>query len=196
MCSAAAALDLGLFAVDRILVIDSDPGWAGIAAALMAELRSVVPDAWDQIEHIGSTSVPGLPAKPVIDLMASTTDLDHVVALEQRFLTPLGYTRLETGMAGRLFYRREPGTAPADTVAVHLHVVPVHAWATQNERLLRDLLLVDPDSARRYGDLKRRLAEEITDSLVYTRAKTDLIQELVDRARQQHGLPAVNVWAD
>lgn len=196
MRSVGAPRDLLLFAVDRILVVDSDPRWAGIAAALMAELRSVVPDAWDEIEHIGSTSVPGLPAKPVIDLMASTTDLDRVVALEQQFLTPLGYTRLETGMTGRLFYRREPGVPPADAVAVHLHVVPVRTWSTQNERLLRDLLLVDPDAVNRYGELKRRLAEEITDSLVYTRAKTDLIQELVDRARQQRSLPPVEVWPE
>ena len=162
----------------------------------MTELWSADPQAWEQIEHIGSTSVPGLPAKPVIDLMASTPDLDRVVALEQQFLTPWGYTRHETGMRGRHFYRREPGMAPADTVTVHLHVVSVHTWATQNERLLRDLLRVDPDAARRYGDLKRKLAQEITDSLVYTRAKTDLIQELVDKARQQRGLPAVCVWED
>jgi GrpB-like predicted nucleotidyltransferase (UPF0157 family) len=184
-----------LFAVDRILVVDSDPRWAGIAGALMAELR-VVPGAWAEIEHIGSTSVPGLPAKPVIDLMASTTDLDRVAALEVENLTPLGYARLETGMTGRLFYRREPGAAPADTMAVHLHVVPIRTWSTQNERLLRDLLLVDPDAVRRYGDLKRRLATEITDTLAYTRAKTELIQELVDQARRQRGLPAVNVWED
>lgn len=53
----------------------------------------------------------------------------------------------------------------------------------QNERLLRDFLLTHPDAARRYGDLKRRLAATVDDPLVYTRAKTDLIQELVAQAR-------------
>lgn len=188
--------DLVLFDVDRIRVVDSDPRWTEIAAALIDELRCTLPQAWEQFEHIGSTSVPGLPAKPVIDLMVSTADLDDVIGSEKEKLAPLGYVRLETGMTGRLFYRREPGTAPADTVAVHLHIVPVHTWATQNERLLRDLLLVDPDAARRYGDLKRRLADEITDSLAYTRAKTALIQELVDKARESQGLPPVDVWED
>ena len=72
----------------------------------------------------------------------------------------------------------------------------MQGWAEQNERLLRDLLLADPDAARRYGDLKRRLAAEITDPRVYTRAKTELIQELVDKARQERGLPPVNVWEE
>src|SRR6478609_4775912 len=74
-------LDLGLYVVAGILVVDSDPRWAGIAADLMNELWSAWPSAWVRLEHIGSTSVPGLPAKPVIDLMASTADLDRVVAL-------------------------------------------------------------------------------------------------------------------
>jgi GrpB-like predicted nucleotidyltransferase (UPF0157 family) len=185
-----------LFAVDRILVIDSDPGWPRIAAALMTELRSAIPDGWAEIEHIGSTSVPGLPAKPVIDLMASTANVDRIIGVEQERLSPLGYTRFETGMTGRLCYRREAGAAPAELVAVHFHVVPVQGWAERNERLLRDLLLADPAATRRYGNLKRRLAAEITDPRVYTRAKTDLIQELVDEARQQRGLPAVDVWEE
>jgi GrpB-like predicted nucleotidyltransferase (UPF0157 family) len=188
--------ELLLSAVARILVVDSDPRWSGIAAALMAELRSALPGECAQMEHIGSTSVPGLPAKPVIDLMASTADLDRIIGLEQERLSPLGYTRFETGMSCRLCYRREAGVAPAERVAVHFHVVPVQGWAEQHERLLRDLLLADPDAARRYGDLKRRLAAEISDVRLYTRAKTVLIQELMDRARQQRGLPPVDVWEE
>ncbi len=75
-----------------------------------------------------------------------------------------------------------PGIPPAPSLAVHLHVVPAKDWAMQNERLLRDFLLIHPDAARRYGDLKRRLAATVDDPLVYTRAKTDLIQELVAQA--------------
>ncbi len=151
---------------------------------------------WEQLEHIGSTSVPGLAAKPVVDLMAATTDLGQVVHVERKALAPLGYARRKTGMTGRLVYRRNPGIAPAIGVAVHLHVVPSDAWPTQNERLLRDHLLGHPPDAVRYGELKRKLAGEIADPLAYTRAKTALIQELVDRARSDRGLPAVNVWTD
>ncbi len=96
-------------------------------------------------------------------------------------------------MAGRLFYRREPGVSPAGRVAVHLHVVPSAGWPTQNERLLRDHLLDHPEDVERYAELKRRLAHEFDDPLAYTRAKTALIQQMVDRARRDRGLPAVNV---
>ena len=70
-----AAQPLVLFAVDRIVVVDADNSWAASAAALLDELCAALPSAWEQLEHIGSTSVPGLAAKPVVDLMAATPDL-------------------------------------------------------------------------------------------------------------------------
>jgi GrpB-like predicted nucleotidyltransferase (UPF0157 family) len=163
---------------------------------LAIELREAVPGIWDHLEHIGSTSVPGLAAKPVIDLMAATTDLDRMIQIENPALLTLGYIRTETGMTGRLFYRRNPGTPPAQLTAVHLHVVPTATWTDRNERLLRDHLIAHPVDAERYGDLKKRLAGQIADPLAYTRAKTNLIQELVDRARNDRGLPPENVWPD
>jgi GrpB-like predicted nucleotidyltransferase (UPF0157 family) len=179
--------------VGQIAVLDWDPGWPAIAATLRAELRSTLPaGAWQQLEHIGSTSVPGLAAKPVIDLMGSVVDLDRFGALAGQHLHALGYLLTDTGMTDRLFYRRAPGR----TLMVHLHVVPGRAWSNQNERILRDFLLAHSDAARRYGDLKRRLAANINDPLEYTRAKTALIQELVDQARAELGLLPVDVWPD
>lgn len=177
-------------------VLAWDPGWAPAAGALITELRDCVPGVWQQIEHIGSTSVPGLAAKPVIDLMASTAELNRCLQLELTSLLPLRYVRTETGMTGRLFYGRDRATPPSSALTVHLHVVPTRCWATQNERILRDHLISHPADAQRYGDLKRRLAAALDDPVAYTRAKTALIQELVDRARSDRGLPLVNVWPD
>ena len=92
--------------------------------------------------------------------------------------------------------RLELGHECRSGLAVHLHVVPSEDWATRNERLLRDHLLVHPEDAARYGDLKRLLADEFDDPVAYTRAKTALILELVDRARGDRGLPQVNVRPD
>jgi GrpB-like predicted nucleotidyltransferase (UPF0157 family) len=67
---------------------------------------------FDAVEHIGSTSVPGLAAKPVVDLMAAAASLDAVAAAEDA-LAGLGYRRFDTGMPGRLFYYRdEDGQRP------------------------------------------------------------------------------------
>ncbi|PRY37478.1 GrpB family protein [Umezawaea tangerina] len=166
---------------------DHDPTWPTEAARSIAELRPHFPI----IEHIGSTAIPGLAAKPVIDLMASTPDLAAVLATEST-LTALGYTREETGMRNRLFYRRDTN----GTRTHHLHVVPATDWDTRNERLLRDHLLTHPAATAEYGTLKRELAARESDGLVYTKGKTALIQKLVDREREARGLPKSDVWED
>jgi GrpB-like predicted nucleotidyltransferase (UPF0157 family) len=167
-----------------IEVRDYDPAWPALAAGAIAELRAAMPVRIGAVEHVGSTAVPGLAAKPVIDLMAATEDLDGVVAHE-RALLDLEYRRLETGMPERLFYRR---------AGYHLHVVTSASWPTRNERLLREHLLADPAARAEYAQLKRELAGSAADGDAYTRGKTALIQRLVDAARAARGLPRVDVW--
>jgi len=172
-----------------IEVVEYDEAWPVRAAAARADLIPL--GVFDAVEHIGSTSVPGLAAKPVIDLMAAAASLDAVVAVEDA-LAGLGYHAFDTGMPGRLFYYRdEDGMG-----AYQLHVVPAGTWETRNERLLRDHLRNHPADARRYAELKLRLAGEHTDGTEYTKAKTELIQELTDRARADRGLPPVPVWEE
>ncbi|SDT66576.1 GrpB family protein [Jiangella sp. DSM 45060] len=173
-----------------IEVREYDPAWPALAEAAAGELRAALPGVLLELEHIGSTSVPGLAAKPIIDLMASVPALDAVTAREDALLA-LGYRRLDTGMTGRLFYPRDDATGRRTH---HLHVVTADTWDTRNERLLRDHLRAHPDAAGRYGALKRDLATRTDDSDAYTRAKTALVQELVDAARAHRGLPSVSVW--
>lgn len=172
-----------------IEVHDYDPRWPGYARSAVEELAAAVPGLFAVVEHVGSTAIPGLAAKPVIDLMAGTAALGPVVAVEEE-LRRLGYQRLETGMRERLFYRRD------GEPAYHLHVVTAGTWDTRNERLLRDHLLRHPEDRDAYGALKRRLAAAGPDGAAYTRAKTDLIQRMVDAARDRLGLPRVDVWED
>ena len=174
-----------------IEVAGYDPAWADKAAAACAELRDRVPELFTVIEHIGSTAVPGLAAKPIIDLMAATYDLDEVAAHDGT-LGLLGYERHDAGMPGRLFYGRDE----LGRRAYHLHVVPAQTWSTRNEVLLRDYLRAHPADARRYADLKRVLASKHESGNDYTRGKTGLIQELTDRARAAAGLDLVPVWEE
>jgi GrpB-like predicted nucleotidyltransferase (UPF0157 family) len=171
--------------------VDYDPAWAQLADRAAAELRATVPDLFTVIEHIGSTSVPGLAAKPIIDLMAAADSLEAVVAHDGELLG-IGYQRQDTGMPGRLFYGRDTDGRRTH----HLHVVPAGTFGERNEPLLRDYLRRYPDEAARYGDLKRRLAAEGMEGEDYTRAKTELIQQLTDRARAELGLPSVPVWEE
>ena len=168
-----------------------DPAWPEMARRAMAELVAALPGLFSAIEHVGSTAVPGLAAKPIIDLMAATDDLDQV-ALRDEDLRRLGYEFHDAGMPARLFYRRGPANAPTH----HLHVVAASTFATRNQRLLRDYLRSHPGDAARYGALKRRLAALHDNGAEYTRAKTELIQELTDKARAERGLPSQPVWEE
>lgn len=170
-------------------IADYDPEWPGRAAAAIDALRSAAPGVFVEIEHIGSTAVPGLAAKPVIDLMAAARDIRHTRPHEDA-LAALGFRPHVNGMTDRLLYVRAP-----DGVRTHiLHVVSWQSWPHRNQRLLRDYLRAHPRDAARYAELKRAVVAAGTAAGAYARAKTELVQELTDRARAERGLPAEPVW--
>ena len=125
-------------------------------------------------------------------MMAAVPTLQVADAMV-RPLEALGYKLIVTGMRDRLFFRR---TSPSGQL-YQLHVVEQAIWAERNERLMRDYLRQHPDVACAYGTLKSQLAVEfVNDSLAYTKAKTAFIQYIIDHARADRGLPAVDVWED
>lgn len=145
-----------------------------------------------ELEHIGSTAVPGLCAKPIVDMMAPVPTMQAAAAMA-RPLEELAYTLIETGMRNRLFFRK---SAPSGQM-YHLHLVELATWHERNERLMRDYLREHPEAATAYGALKGDLARSFADDpLAYTKAKTAFIQGIVDRARAKRGLPSVDVWED
>jgi GrpB-like predicted nucleotidyltransferase (UPF0157 family) len=180
-------------ALSRVEVVAYDPAWPADYAVERAELIKLSGGAVLALEHIGSTAVPGLAAKPIIDMMAAVADLHAGRSLAQT-LAVRGYRLVETGMRHRLFLRRR---AEPDHKIFQLHIVENAAWPARHERLMRDHLLGDPGAARAYAELKSRLARDFAeDSLAYTRAKTAFIQALVDRACAARGLPPIDVWND
>jgi GrpB-like predicted nucleotidyltransferase (UPF0157 family) len=172
-----------------IEVIDYDSAWPGMAAAAIAELWPTLQAVVAEIEHIGSTAVPGLAAKPTIDLMAAAARLELVEEREDG-LAALGYHRHFNGMVDRLLYVRVAG----DKRSHILHVVSLDTWPTRNQRLLRDYLRKHPDDAERYAQWKKTIAASGVRPGDYAKAKTTLVQELTDRARAERGLPPVPVW--
>jgi GrpB-like predicted nucleotidyltransferase (UPF0157 family) len=121
--------------------------------------------------------------------MLAVPALDDVAA-RVGALAALGFTAEDNGMPGRLLFVRYGGGRRTH----HLHVVTADSWPTRNQRILRDHLRDHPADAARYADLKARLAGGGMSADDYTRAKTELIQELTDRARADRGLPPVPVW--
>ncbi|WIE74958.1 GNAT family N-acetyltransferase [Curtobacterium sp. MCSS17_007] len=152
-----------------------DPGWA----VRYEEHRSRIDDALGgqhvTIEHIGSTSVPGLAAKPIVDVVVSVPDITE----EAAWLDPL----LAAGYELRV---REPGHRLVRTPErdAHVHVYEHGARAVDEYLLLRDHLRADEADRRRYEDTKRALMERTWDDMnAYSDAKTAVIEEIKGRAR-------------
>jgi len=179
-------------ALNAFSVVPYDSDWDQWYEQERRALRDRVSSGFLELEHIGSTAVSGLDAKPIIDVMAAVAHIDHcesiVLSLEE-----YGYIFIETGMPNRLLFRRRS----AEGRIFHLHLVEASTWDSRKERLMRDYLRVHPDAAAAYGRLKKKLAQECAgDSLTYTRRKTDFIQAIMDRAYAERGLPSSNVWED
>jgi GrpB-like predicted nucleotidyltransferase (UPF0157 family) len=163
-----------------IQVVDYDRAWPEQFAALRARLLPGL-GAGVGIEHIGSTAVPGLAAKPVIDLdvvVPSAADVPPAIVQ----LARLGYGhRGDLGIPGH-----EAFTSPQGPPAHHLYLCAAGSMALQNHLAVRDRLRADPGLAQRYAILKRRLAQEFADQpAAYGAGKTGFLVALLREA----GLP-------
>jgi GrpB-like predicted nucleotidyltransferase (UPF0157 family) len=176
----------------EIVVVDYDPAWPAWFAEICSFVWPAVEDLALRIDHVGSTSVPGLAAKPIIDMDVVLPAEDRIPSVTGR-LEALGYRWLgELGVPGRQAYR---APAAQDLPEHHLYVVVEDNRAHLDHWLLRDLLRGDADACRSYGDLKRRnvdLAQGDIDH--YGRAKAALVARLLTRARAERGLDPVDYW--
>jgi GrpB-like predicted nucleotidyltransferase (UPF0157 family) len=130
------------------------------------------------IEHVGSTAVPGLPAKPVIDIdVVLRRDAD--VAEAVRRLARVGYRHEgDVGIPGR-----EAFAWPPCDQRHHVYVVVVDNAAHAAHLLFRDYLRAHPGTAREYGELKRRLADaHAADRAAYTEGKTRFVERVLAAA--------------
>jgi GrpB-like predicted nucleotidyltransferase (UPF0157 family) len=165
---------------DRVELVEHDPRWS----TLFEEERDRLLEVFDAqalgIEHIGSTSVPGLCAKPIVDVLVGLDVLelskDQVAAMEE-----LGYEFLgEYGLAGRLYFRKHPRTH-------NVHVVQYDGDHWGRHLVFRDALRSDPQERQRYDELKRRLAAEGHPLSAYAELKTPFIRAIEDRYRARSG---------
>ena len=146
----------------------------------------------DGVEHVGSTAVAGLAAKPIIDLMASVRDLDEVVGQASDGLAADGWCYVPPELDQRPWRRFfvKPDQSRQRRVA-HLHVIQAGhpRWAEQ--LAFRDALRGDEQLARQYGDLKRLLAGRYADDReAYTAAKAEFVANaLAGHAGEPPALP-------
>jgi GrpB-like predicted nucleotidyltransferase (UPF0157 family) len=158
-----------------LYLVEPDPTWPAQYAVHERRIREALGSAAVDVQHIGSTSVPGLAAKPIVDVMVLVED----VTAEEDYLVPL----LAVGYVLRV---REPGHRMVRTPELdcHVHVRETGAPEVPDYTLLRDHLRRDPDDRALYERTKRELlAGEWSDMNAYADAKTAVIEEIKERAR-------------
>jgi len=163
---------------EDIELLPYDPHWPGSFAAERARLVAGLGLSREAIEHIGSTAVPGLAAKPVVDMMLGVPALPPTRDLLSR-LGILGYQNLgEADVPGR-WYLRLRGEQ-----AVNLHVVERGGTHWTNNLALRELLRRDPDARERYARGKQAALETGGPRLLaYSAAKAPVVNELLAAAQ-------------
>lgn len=162
----------------RIEIVDYDSGWPDLFRQTAQPIRAAMGDIAVRIDHIGSTSVPGAAAKPVIDIQISVRSFEPFESLHAP-LESLGYVwRADNDDKTKRFFREPPGTR-----RTHIHVRELGGWSEQQALLFRDYLRTHPDDIAAYATLKRRLAGEFADNReAYTEAKGPFIWQVMMRA--------------
>jgi len=156
-------------------IADYDPQWPVTFQQICGPITAALGPLAQRIEHVGSTAVPGLAAKPIIDLdvvIATRSDLPAVTAR----LRPLGYQpEGDLGVVGREAFTTPPGAPPH-----HVYVCAADNPALASHLAFRDVLRGDPGTARAYAQLKRSLASQFRDDrTAYTEAKTAFIEQVL-----------------
>jgi len=143
---------------EPVVIVPYDSAWPATFARLRDRLAAALGELAAGIEHIGSTAVPGLDAKPIVDIdvvMRRCADLGDVL----RALAELGYEHLgDLGIVGREAFRPAP-----ELPRHHLYVCAAGAAPLQAHLTLRDVLRGDPQLAAEYAALKRELSERFRD---------------------------------
>lgn len=169
--------------MDEIAIEPYDPAWPGMFEAEAARLREVLPSELVlAIEHFGSTAVPGLSAKPVIDILIATPSIEDTRERAVAPLEALGYAFwADNPKRDRLFFVR--GLPPAPRRTHHVHFTEPGGEPWRRALPFRDHLRSHREEALRYAALKRALAaQHPEDREAYTAAKAEYVERVLAQA--------------
>ena len=165
-----------------VIIVEYDHQWPILYEEEGRLILGVVGHRVLAVEHIGSTAVPGLGAKPIIDMMAGVhrpSDADDCVPL----LREIGYTDVTPEPEDPDWYYCL-GKGP-HSVGCHLHLMKFGSDSWERHLLFRDYLRTHPHVAQQYYETKRKLAAKLGfDRAAYTEAKTSFIESVIARARR------------
>ena len=172
-----------LYGGGSIVVSDYDPTWAALFERERTRLSNALGSRITAIEHVGSTSVPGLAAKPIIDLLVGVKSLPEARSCLLEPLAALGYAYVpeyESWLPEELFFRR--GVGGPWTHHVHMMEPSNPRW--EGFVLFRDYLRSHPEIAAAYGNLKKALALVFDEDIAaFRNAKSPFVRAVMAKAR-------------
>ena len=148
-------------------------------------LKDVLGDFVIEIHHVGSTSIKGLSANPIIDILLVIDSFDNINKVES-ILINYGYTNMgKQGIEDRYFFPKG-----ADDARTHyVHIVDSKGDTYYNQLLFRDYLNEHPEYVKKFCDLKQDLADKYADNRrMYTACKSDFISDVIRIARIEYGI--------
>ena len=175
---------------EEIAIVPYDPHWPEIFAQEKLHLRSCLPsDLLGRIEHFGSTAVPGLAAKPIVDMLVEVTSLIETRQRIKPILEGQEYEYLWRPSSGdnvppfyAWFIKRDRN----GTRTHHIHMVEAD-FEHWDRLLFRDYLIDHPHTAQEYGDLKKKLSfQHQGDRAAYTQAKGVFIKNVTELAKRPY----------
>ncbi|GAA0672626.1 GrpB family protein [Natronoarchaeum mannanilyticum] len=163
-------------------LVEHRKGWHRLADEERSHLNDALSDSVDEIEHVGSTAIEGLPAKPVLDLLAITDELAPKSECATK-LEPEGYELRENDpVPDRLFFAR----GPAEERTHYLSIAERGSECHREQIAFRDHLRANPDAAAEYARLKRKLAKAHPDDRAsYTERKSAFVERILERERER-----------
>ena len=165
-----------------IIIVEYDPLWPILYEKEKAAILPAIGEFVLGIEHMGSTAVPGLPAKPLIDICIGLRQIDDAMKCVEP-LKKLGYEYVpeyEKVLAERRYFRK----GPPGQRTYHLHMWKMNSEGWKSHLLFRNVLRTQPEVAREYLALKKKLAEKYGhDRPAYSDAKSEFVKSVLAKAR-------------
>lgn len=162
-----------------VKLVSHNDEWDDLFRAEKSKLLKALGDLVIDIQHVGSTAIPTIPAKPIIDIAVLVKSLGKVDEYISR-IEALGYQKKRENRTERLFFTK----GPEEDRIVYLHVGDESTNYITDMIVFRDYLIRNSAEAKKYAALKIELAEKFSDNREqYTAAKEKLVQEMLEKAK-------------
>ena len=171
-----------------VKLVPHNPKWAKLFAQEKQLLKATFGDVIIEIEHVGSTSIPGIPAKPILDMNIGVGSLEAALEMKDKFVA-LGYEHHPFVPEESFQGLREQElyvTGPEEKRTHFAHVTVYESDFWNRSVVFRDYLLTHPERAQEYAHVKVSLAQaHAADRISYTKAKTQFVLETLELARKE-----------